>query len=336
MVTRADFPNDDPLTAPLVSIVMPMRNAAPYVQQALSSVLLETGVALEVLVVDDGSTDLSRAIVEGVGDARVRVLEGPCRGAAASINTGLQAARGEFVMRCDADDLYPPGRIRQQLHWLQTHPDHDAVCGPFSTMDAGGHPVADFSASADTLTAEQFCAELRSGKVRTSLCTYAIRRAALAAVGLHREYFETSSDIDLQLRLGEACRIAHLSQNTYVYRLHDTSITHTQGNLRRVFYEEATRTFQKQRLATGTDDLATGQPPVPPGREGDAPNKAALHVQGMLLGEAWRRLAKGERRGAVEMAWRAVVANPASVGTWKSAAKLGLRLLSKPAHRNHS
>ena len=320
----------------LVSVVMPMRNAEAYVRQALASVLQEKAVPIEVVVVDDGSTDRSRTLVHGIGDSRVRIVDGPCRGFPASINSGLAAARGDIVMQCDADDLYPPERIRDQVAWLQAHPEHDAVCGAFSTIDLRGRTVADFGAGVDRLGVEEIGAELRDGTTRTSLCTYAIRREALAAAGLHREYFETSSDIDLQLRLGEACRIAFLPRNTYFYRLHDASITHTQGNARRVFYENTAREMQRQRLTRGTDDLTAGHPPLPPSRHGDAPGQVASQVQGMLLGEAWRNLAKGERRAAAAQAWRAVAVNPGSMATWKSATKLGLLLLSKAKQGHHS
>ncbi|HEY8708373.1 MAG TPA: glycosyltransferase family A protein [Burkholderiaceae bacterium] len=319
----------------LVSVIMAMRNAEPYVRQALASVLQETEVPLEVVVVDDGSTDRSRAIVQGIGDPRVRIVDGPRRGVSASINTGLAAARGDIIMKCDADDLYPPGRIGDQVAWLYAHPEHDAVCGAFSTIDSGGRAVADLCVRAEDLSAQEISSELRSGTTRTSLCTYAIRRSALSAVGLHRDYFETSSDIDLQLRLGEACRVAYLPENTYFYRLHDASITHTQGNARRVFYENTVREFQRQRLATGTDDLAAGHPPVPPASHGDAPGQVASQIQGMLLGEAWRELAKGHRRAAAAKAWRAVVANPSSRATWISAIKLGVRVILSTSSDGH-
>jgi glycosyltransferase involved in cell wall biosynthesis len=304
-----------------------MRNAESFVLQALASVLQETHIALEVVVVDDGSTDRSRAVVESIGDPRIRIVDGPCRGVAASTNAGLTAARGDILMQCDADDLYPPERIREQVEWLQAHPEHDAVCGAFSTIDLSGRAVADFSAGDEAGGVHEIAAELCRATTRTSLCTYALRRAALAAAGMHREYFETSSDIDLQLRLGEVCRVAFLPRNTYYYRLHDASITHTQGSTRRLFYENAAREFQRQRLATGQDDLSAGRPPLPPGTHRDTPGRAALQIQGMLLGEAWRSLHRGDRSAAAKQAWRAVVAHPSSLATWVSAAKLAIRLL---------
>src|SRR5205814_7748320 len=93
---------------PLISVIIPMRNAERYVRAAVESVLAQKDVELEVIVVDDGSTDGSAEVVRGIGDARVRIIPGPQKGISASFNAGLAEARGELLARCDADDLYPP------------------------------------------------------------------------------------------------------------------------------------------------------------------------------------------------------------------------------------
>jgi len=90
----------------LVSVIMPMRNARPFVADALRSVLAQGGAELEVIVVDDGSTDGSGDIVRAMSDPRLRMVQGPAKGIAAAFNTGLAAARGELLARCDADDYY--------------------------------------------------------------------------------------------------------------------------------------------------------------------------------------------------------------------------------------
>ena len=103
---------------PLVSVVIPMKNAEPYVREAVESVLKQEGVELEVIVVEDGSTDQSEAVVRSIDDPRIRIIPGPQKGIAAAFNAGLTEAKGEFVARCDADDVFPPGR----LAWLLPRP----------------------------------------------------------------------------------------------------------------------------------------------------------------------------------------------------------------------
>lgn len=304
-----------------VSVIMPMRNAEAFVQDALASVLAERAIALEVVVIDDGSTDDSRARALAVGDPRVRLLDGPRQGISAALNLGLEQARGEILMRCDADDLYPPDRIARQVAWLDAHPGHGAICGAFSTMDMAGRPLARLGVS-DREEPEDIDAELRQGVTRTSLCTFAIRRDHAERVGGFRGYFETSEDIDYLLRLGEHGRVAYIPHNTYHYRLHQSSVTHSQANTRRAFFEDMARQFQAQRLRDGADALQRGEPPAPPPATDVHHQSATRHVQGMLLGQAWREAGQGRRMQAVRLAARAVAHGPGLFAAWRALAVL--------------
>lgn len=300
-----------------------MRNAEAYVADALASILQETRVALEVVVVDDGSTDRSRECVVRLGDSRVRLVDGPCRGIAAGMNAGLAAAQGSIVMRCDADDLYPTERIARQTAWLAAHPAHGAVCGAFSTIDARGRAVAQLLALHDR---EQLDVheELRRGITRTHLCTYAIRRTALELAGPFREYFETGEDIDFALRLGEACKVGYLPDNAYVYRLHEESVTHSQRAVRRVFFEQTARDFQAQRRESGSDALMRGTPPQPPQGGAHEASSARTQIRGMLIGQSWADLRNRRRLSALSHAWRASLATPLRAAGWWNLLKIVL------------
>src|SRR3954454_12043877 len=100
---------------PLVSVMIPCRNGEPFVESAVRSFLDQQGVDLEFILVDDGSTDTSRQTVEKIRDPRVRIVDGPRIGLAGVTNTALPLCRGELFARCDADDLYTPGRLAWQV-----------------------------------------------------------------------------------------------------------------------------------------------------------------------------------------------------------------------------
>ncbi|HEY9663541.1 MAG TPA: glycosyltransferase family A protein, partial [Allocoleopsis sp.] len=100
-----------PKQALSVSVIVPVYNAERYLSAALSSILKEQDVALDVIVVNDGSTDGSLNEVRKFADPRIRWVDNLGKGIADALNTGLAAARGQFVVRCDADDLYPANRI---------------------------------------------------------------------------------------------------------------------------------------------------------------------------------------------------------------------------------
>jgi glycosyltransferase involved in cell wall biosynthesis len=309
-----------PADPKLVSIIVPMHNAQDYIAQTLASLLRETRTAIEVIVVNDRSTDASLARVLEIPDPRIRVVDGPGRGIAACVNAGLAAAEGAVIMRCDADDLYPENRIRRQVAWLAANPEYAAVCGSFSTIDRDGRAVVDLPCGTEPL---EITHELRSGVVRTHVNTYALRTELLARIGGFREYFESAEDIDLQLRFGEAGRVGYLPENWYFYRLHACSVTHRLGKTLLEFYHQTAIDFQKQRQRSGLDDVQRGCPPSKP--DAGSAYSAAARIQGHLLGRAWREHLAGEKAKALATGLRALTANPSDVRAWKSVVALALK-----------
>jgi glycosyltransferase involved in cell wall biosynthesis len=104
----------------LVSVVIPVRDRAAMVLRAVNSVLAQTHAALEVVVVDDGSTDDTAARLAGIADDRVRLLSHAVgRGVSAARNTGLAAARGAYLALLDSDDVWLPRKIERQLAFMR-------------------------------------------------------------------------------------------------------------------------------------------------------------------------------------------------------------------------
>jgi glycosyltransferase involved in cell wall biosynthesis len=311
-------------TRPTVSVIVPMLNADAYIEDALRSILQERDVSIEVIVVDDGSIDNSRQLAASLGDARVRIVDGPRKGISASLNTGIEASCGSIVMRCDADDLYPEGRIRRQVAWLEENPEHDALCGAFSTIDRAGRVISQL-VPRDTKTFKSIEGELRRGKSRTHLCTFAIRKRVFERIGMFREYFETGEDIDFQYRLGEVFRVAYEPMDNYFYRLHGASITHSRSSRRRVFFDDMALEFQRQRLSAGADALQLGKAPAPPVDTNSPAGSLSMQMHGMLVGQSWRDLAEGRVRASVGRAWRAVETHPLQLSSWMNFAKILFR-----------
>lgn len=313
-------------TNPRVSVLIPMHNAEPFISSTLASILKEKNISIEVVVINDKSTDRSLQKVQSFTDERVRIVGGPGEGISACINAGLAVAKGDIVMRCDADDHFSAGRIQKQVAWLDAHPEYAAVCGGFSTMDTSGRLVAKL-ATGDS--SEDITDELKAGKTRTHFCSYGFRRSVLQRVGEFRPYFVTAEDIDFQLRLGEVAKVMYLPDSCYFYRLHEASITHTQGNIKRKFFEDAARQFQLQRRASGQDDLQRGSPPEPPEVQSDKIGSAAQQIQGILMGAAWDEHASGSRFKAIGLGCRALRQSPFDPWLWRSL----MALLLKPVNK---
>jgi len=112
----------------LVSVIVPAFNAARYLREAVDSVLAQRHDPIEIIVVDDGSTDGTHALAEGFG-APVRAIFQPNTGPGAARNRGVAAAHGAWLTFLDADDLWLPGKIARQLAALAEEPEETAVFG---------------------------------------------------------------------------------------------------------------------------------------------------------------------------------------------------------------
>jgi glycosyltransferase involved in cell wall biosynthesis len=127
---------------PLISVIMPVYNAAGFLQESIESILSQTFTDFELLIVDDGSADNCREIVRSYIDNRIILIENR-HDFIASLNTGLERAKGTYIARMDADDRMSPERLETQLRYMEEHPDI-TVCGSWMQMfnDKGASKMA--------------------------------------------------------------------------------------------------------------------------------------------------------------------------------------------------
>lgn len=123
-MTARRAPGAVPPAAPRVSVVMPVFNGAAHVAEAIDSVLAQSYRAFELLVVDDGSTDGSLAVIRAFADPRIRVIaQARNQGLIATLNHAFAEARGAYLVRMDCDDVAHPDRIAKQVAYLDAHPE---------------------------------------------------------------------------------------------------------------------------------------------------------------------------------------------------------------------
>ncbi len=126
------------LATPTVSVVMPVYNVEKYVALAIESVLHQSFTDLELILVDDGGNDASMDICRSITDPRVRIISQANRGLAGARNTGIAAARGEFVALIDSDDLMLPDKLERQVMHLRARPDIGASYAAAHLIDETG------------------------------------------------------------------------------------------------------------------------------------------------------------------------------------------------------
>ena len=120
---------------------MPVYNAKRYLEEAIESILGQTFRDFEFLIIDDGSTDRSLAILKryAAQDARIRLSSRTNAGYVVRLNEMLHQARGDLVARMDADDVALPERFAQQVEFLRSHPEVDVVGGAQERIDSNGY-----------------------------------------------------------------------------------------------------------------------------------------------------------------------------------------------------
>ena len=202
--------------APLVSVCIPCYNNAPHVAEAVESALAQTHTPLEVVVVDDGSTDNSVEILRGFGN-RIIFEAGPNRGACAARNRALALSHGDFINFLDADDLLLPHKIETQLPML-VRDEADLVFCKGDLMGEGEGMLSKVLEFSDPSGVDAFIYLLKRG-IGTEGPLH--RRTALEQVGGFRESVKRGQESDLHLRLA-ACgvRIQRVNQVLFRHRNH--------------------------------------------------------------------------------------------------------------------
>lgn len=232
---------------PLISVVLPVYNGEEYLAEAIDSILEQTFSNFELIIIDDGSTDSSLAILKRYQklDGRIRLIARENRNLATTLNDTIDLARGEWVARMDQDDIALPHRIERQLQWLeQTGAD---ICGSwvklFGTADKHilKHPQTDQAIKMELLFGTPFA--------HPSV----MMRTALAKTLRYDKVWEKAEDYDLWERAVHAgWQMTNVQEVLLLYRQHTTQITtHTSSQnhilsqkIRRRYWQFVSKTMR--------------------------------------------------------------------------------------------
>jgi glycosyltransferase involved in cell wall biosynthesis len=212
--------------SPKVTVFMPVYNRGAFVGPAIESVLAQNFQAFELLIIDDGSTDDSMAVVGRYSDSRIRVERNDRnRGIPYTRNRGLDLARGEYIALLDSDDRMAPRRLERQAAYLDRHPDIATLGGWVTKVNEKGRAVRNLI---KPLHPDELKAWLlfRCCHANTSLMG---RTEALRDLR-YDEDFTVSSDFELSVRLSRKHQVANMPRTLTLMREHGGRITNSSGN----------------------------------------------------------------------------------------------------------
>lgn len=286
---------------PTLSIIVPAYNVAPYVSAAVLSALDQTFADLEVVVVDDGSTDATPEILRTIEiqrqDPRLRIIRQPNGGLSAARNTAIAAARGDFIGLLDADDLWAPEKAERHLAVMQQDPGIGITFSDSLYLTEEGRPTG---------------MVLTSGRRRPSLhdmirrnhvgngSAPIVRRRCFQDVGDFRTDLKSCEDYEMWCRVLRAgYRAVHLNEPLTYYRLRGTSLSFN---------------FEKflQNADRAMDYLRANMPHVPPRvfRAGHAEHYRIA---------AWKAVSSGQTRVGLRLLTKALRLRPSLIVTdWRA------------------
>lgn len=214
---------------PEVSVIIPAYNGEKYLAEAINSVITQEGVACEIIVVDDGSSDATEDVARAYGE-KLKYFKKSNGGVASARNYGIRRAQGTYVALLDQDDRFLPGKLAQQLALMSAQPDAVACHSNMRMISAEGLPLAasHLGHDADNLPPSgAVFARLFQGNFIFA-CTAFFRRDVAIAVGLFREDIWGADDYNLWLRLARNGQILYMNAVLSEYRWHSDNASHDQ------------------------------------------------------------------------------------------------------------
>ncbi|NJJ38390.1 glycosyltransferase family 2 protein [Paenibacillus apii] len=224
---------------PKISVIMPVYNNALYLQEAVNSILLQTLTDLELIIIDDGSTDGSAGIIHEIRDTRVRkIFHSENMGIVTSLNQGLDLARGQYIARMDSDDIAALNRLEVQAYFMDQNRSID-VCGTgYTTNYLGPVKLNPMNHEEIKVWLLFYCCILHPSVM--------MRRSSVNR--LHIRYdsnYPHAEDYELWNRLSTCAQLANIPHNLMYYRLHGGQVSNTH----RAIQDDSARRIRQRQLS---------------------------------------------------------------------------------------
>lgn len=223
--------SEDMDAKPAVSVLMPVYNGEKYLAEAIESILNQSFDDFEFIIIDDGSTDGTAAILAKYErkDARICIHHQTNQGVIAALNKGIKLTQGKYIARMDADDVSLPERLARQVDFLETHPEIGVLGTLVQIMDGTGN----------TFYTWPFFTQ--HGALRWCLCffcpimhpTAMMRRQIVEWAGGYSSDMVHAEDYDLWQRLSGMTRLSNLPDVLLHLRIHDTNVSNVHSSEQR-------------------------------------------------------------------------------------------------------
>jgi glycosyltransferase involved in cell wall biosynthesis len=216
---------------PKISVIITTYNRAHFVREAIESVLNQTYSDYEIIVVDDGSKDNTREVVNSIPDPRIRYMYQENRGVCGAMNAGIMASKAECVAFLDSDNVLFKTALQKSMAFMDRHPEVGFCYGQISTMDERGRPLRIKRFRGPKVTAvndgKKELVNLLLGE--RNIGHFIARTSCVKEVGLFNTELRMSEDWDMWIRLARRCNVGHIAAPMVKARYHTQSLTAKSG-----------------------------------------------------------------------------------------------------------
>lgn len=289
---------------PPISVIMSVYNGEQYLAEAMDSVLNQTFGEFEFIVIDDGSTDRSVAMMQDYAkrDPRIVFKARENKGLPATLNEAARMARGEYLARMDPDDISLPTRFEKQLAYMRQHPEVVNLGSRVILIDPYG---VELSITDHPLDHEALDKDLLRGIGWAIVHPVAfMRKWALEKCGWYNENYRTSQDMECWLRMAEIGQLANIAEPLLKYRQHLSSANFAKAEQQKRFKLEIMTNAYARR---GLGEFDPSIMPPPPLSDPFESRKRW----------GWRAIQMGNMHAARKHAWANLKVKPMDLGMWK-------------------
>jgi glycosyltransferase involved in cell wall biosynthesis len=213
---------DKDIKNPFVSVLMPVFNGEAFLEEAILGILNQSYKNFEFIILNDGSTDRTAAIINSFKDSRIRPINNTeNKGLVEIMNQGLHLANGEYIIRADSDDISLPKRIEKQVNFLQNNSSVGVVCCWLKTLDNKNYIKKSYSEH--DLIAANLLFNTSIPQPGSCFRTSLIRECNIQ---YDSQFKDGAEDYELWSRLKEITRLACLPEVLVLYRIHKASVSH--------------------------------------------------------------------------------------------------------------
>ena len=237
---------------PLVSVVMSVYNGEKYLREAIDSILNQTFKDFEFIIINDGSTDDTLKIIKSYKDPRIMLTSRENKGLVASLNEGIERARGKYIARMDADDISVSERLQLQVEYLESNPCVGLVGSQFCTINKDDSVAK----SLVSMPITDYDIKLLLG-YGTVFCHSSVlfKKELIGKVGGYDEKYYLAEDHDLWCRMAEVTKVHNIPEVLLAYRLVDSGISSGNSKLQVQRMKAVSKKWRK--VYAGTLDISS-------------------------------------------------------------------------------